>query len=60
VCELYETVKCNSKNIKTELQKLLEPNYRKELLEQYDVLESKLGGIGASEKTAQLIVWNNI
>jgi lipid-A-disaccharide synthase len=59
VTELIQE-KCNSKNIKTELQKLLEPNYRKELLEQYDVLESKLGGIGASEKTAQLIVRNNI
>jgi lipid-A-disaccharide synthase len=59
VTELIQE-KCNSKNIKTELQKLLEPNYRKQLLEQYDVLESKLGGIGASEKTAQLIVRNSI
>ena len=41
-----------------ELQKLLEPNYRTQLLEQYDILETKLGGIGASEKTAQLIVQN--
>jgi lipid-A-disaccharide synthase len=34
----------------------LEPNYRKNLLEKYEVLEEKLGGIGASEKTAKLIV----
>lgn len=49
---------CNTKNIKTELQKLLEPTYRKQLLEQYAVLETKLGGIGASEKTAKLIIRN--
>ena len=46
----------NTKNIKKELTKILEPNYRKQLLEKYDLLEKKLGGIGASEKTAQLIV----
>jgi lipid-A-disaccharide synthase len=46
----------NTKNIKKELTKLLEPNYRKQLLEKYDLLEKKLGGTGASEKTAQLIV----
>ncbi len=46
----------NRKNLKSELIKILEPNYRKNLLEQYDVLEQKLGGIGASHKTARLIV----
>ena len=46
----------NTKNIKKELTKILEPNYRIQLLEKYDLLEKKLGGIGASEKTAQLIV----
>ncbi|WP_413999478.1 lipid-A-disaccharide synthase [Flavobacterium sp. W1B] len=46
----------NSKNIKRELKKILEPQYRKQLLEKYDLLENKLGGIGASEKTAKLIV----
>jgi lipid-A-disaccharide synthase len=46
----------NTKNIKKELSKLLEANHRKQLLEKYDELEKKLGGIGASEKTAQLIV----
>lgn len=55
VTELIQD-KCNSKNIKKELKKLLEPNYRKNLLEEYDILESKLGGIGASQKTAKLII----
>lgn len=48
----------NTKNIKTELKKLLEENYRKKLLEEYDILENKLGGIGASKKTATMIVNN--
>lgn len=47
---------CNKKRIKEELQKLLEPEYRKKVLHDYDVLEQKLGGIGASKKTAELIV----
>jgi lipid-A-disaccharide synthase len=46
----------NTKNIKIELQRILEPNYRKRLLQKYDALEKKLGGRGASEKTAMLIV----
>ncbi len=49
---------CNKKNVRAELQKLLDPNHRKHLLQQYDALEQKLGGIGASEKTARLIVRN--
>jgi lipid-A-disaccharide synthase len=47
---------CNTKRLREELQKILEPNYRQTLLHKYDVLEEKLGGIGASEKTAKLIV----
>jgi lipid-A-disaccharide synthase len=47
---------CNSKRIREELKKITEPNYRQNLLEKYEVLEQKLGGIGASEKTAKLIV----
>ena len=47
---------CNSKRIKEALLKILEPNHRKELLANYDILENKLGGIGASEKTAKLIL----
>jgi lipid-A-disaccharide synthase len=49
---------CTSKNIKIELQKLLEPNSRKQVLENYNELEKQLGGSGASEKTAKLIVRN--
>jgi lipid-A-disaccharide synthase len=47
---------CNYKKIKTELTKIIEPNYRKKLLENYNLLETKLGGNGASNKTAKLIV----
>ncbi|MBE8725287.1 lipid-A-disaccharide synthase [Flavobacterium hungaricum] len=46
---------CNTKRIKEELQKLLNPEYRAELLKNYDILEEKLGGVGASKKTAKLI-----
>ncbi len=49
---------CTTKRIREELTKILDPNYRTTLLEQYDILETKLGGIGASEKTAKLIVAN--
>ncbi len=45
----------NKKNIKAELLKILTPEYRQNLLKQYDLLEEKLGGKGASEKTANLI-----
>lgn len=47
---------CNTKNIKTELKKLLKESYRTQLLQEYQLLETKLGGNGASKKTAQLIV----
>ncbi len=47
---------CSKKQIRKKLKKILEPNYRDTLLKQYDVLEAKLGGIGASAKTAKLIV----
>jgi lipid-A-disaccharide synthase len=49
---------CNTKNIKIELQKLINPATRNAILENYDLLESKLGGIGASEKTAKFIIKN--
>jgi len=55
VTELIQE-KCSKKQIRQELKKILEPKYRKSLLQKYDVLEEKLGGIGASEKTAKLIV----
>jgi lipid-A-disaccharide synthase len=57
VTELIQD-ECNAKKIKIELQKILEPTYRQQLLEQYESLESKLGGKGASKKTAKLIVAN--
>jgi lipid-A-disaccharide synthase len=47
---------CSTKRIREELTKILEPNYRSTLLKNYDLLEEKLGGIGASKKTAKLIV----
>lgn len=46
----------NKKNIKAELHKILAPDYRANLLNQYDLLEQQLGGIGASQKTAALII----
>jgi lipid-A-disaccharide synthase len=46
---------CNTKNIKLELKKILEPKHRKILMDNYKTLEHQLGGIGASEKTADLI-----
>ena len=47
---------CNTKRIREELQKILNTNHRNTLLEKYALLEEKLGGIGASAKTAELIV----
>lgn len=55
VTELIQE-ECNSKKIKQELNKLLQESHRKKILEKYDALEQKLGGIGASEKTAHLII----
>ncbi|MEN9908455.1 MAG: hypothetical protein RLZZ540_1604 [Bacteroidota bacterium] len=49
---------CNTKTIKKELNKILDSEYRKNLLAKYDTLEQKLGGAGASEKTAKLIIAN--
>lgn len=48
----------NTKNIKKELTKILDPEYRQHLIQEYDLLEKKLGGTGASEKTARLIIAN--
>jgi lipid-A-disaccharide synthase len=55
VTELIQD-QCNAKNLKRELLRLLDENHRKELLEKYNRLESKLGGVGASEKTAKFII----
>lgn len=45
-----------SKNLALELTKILEENSREKMFEDYYELEQKLGGKGASEKTAKLIV----
>ena len=55
VTELIQE-QCNTKRIREELTKILELDYRNALLQQYALLENKLGGTGASEKTAALIV----
>ena len=46
----------NTKNLKTELEKLLNPEHRAQLLKDYKTLREKLGNEGASERTASLIV----
>lgn len=55
VAELIQS-DCTTKRINEELNKAMEPNHLKTLLRDYDLLEEKLGGVGASEKTAKLIV----
>ncbi len=49
---------CNQNTLKSELQKILEPVHRENLLKQYEILEEKLGGIGASQKTARFVVFS--
>lgn len=44
-----------TENLRRELGKLMDPSHRACLLVQYDALEEKLGGIGASETTAKAI-----
>lgn len=46
----------NTSNIKKELVKILTPEHRSNLLKEYHLLEKKLGGPGASKKTASLII----
>lgn len=46
----------NVKNLKSELNKLLDPSSRAKIKEDYERLEQVLGGKGASENTARLIV----
>ncbi|MCK5440922.1 MAG: lipid-A-disaccharide synthase [Maribacter sp.] len=48
----------NTKNLKRELSKILEGPERKSQLEAYEILKQKLGGQGASIKTATLITEN--
>jgi lipid-A-disaccharide synthase len=46
----------NTKNLKIELEKILNPENRTVLLKNYAELKQNLGGEGASRKTAELIV----
>lgn len=46
----------NKENLITELQKLLTPQYANEMKIKFAELKNKLGGIGASAKTADLII----
>jgi lipid-A-disaccharide synthase len=55
VAELIQN-NCTKETIKKELHKILNPEYRQHLLNEYNILESKLGGLGASKNTAQLIL----
>jgi lipid-A-disaccharide synthase len=48
----------NTKQLKKELIKILDKDVRKKLFSDYYELEKKLGGKGASEKTAKLIYEN--
>ena len=45
-------------NLRNELEKILDGAQREAQLEAYEILEKKLGGRGASEKAAQLIIEN--
>lgn len=54
VTELIQE-ECNKKRITEELNKLLQPENRSRILEEYELLEQKLGGDGASKKVAHLI-----
>ena len=49
----------NEKNLENELFKVLDHKHREKLFDDYYQLERKLGGKGASEKTAKLIVQNS-
>ncbi len=57
VTELIQD-QCNTRNIARELKKLLDPASRQQILADYEALEAKLGGTGASEKTAKFIIRN--
>ncbi|WP_300440333.1 lipid-A-disaccharide synthase [Christiangramia sp.] len=48
----------NTKDLKTELHKILNEDNRKRIFEDYYELEKTLGGKGASKKTAELIYKN--
>lgn len=45
-----------TKNLNIELRKILNPEIRNQIFSDYSMLEDRLGGEGASDKTAKLIV----
>lgn len=45
-----------TENLKSELTKILEPNLREKILSEYEKLHLLLGGRGASERAAEIIV----
>ncbi len=49
----------NEKHLVKELKLILEGEKRNQMLKDYDELETKLGGEGASERAAQLM-WEDI
>lgn len=56
VLELIQN-ECNVKNIKAEVDRLISDEvYRNEMTENYQQLKSILGGGGASEKVARLML----
>lgn len=55
VTELIQT-DFNEKSLEKELQKIVVGEYREKMLSNYQDLKTKLGGGGASQKTAELIV----
>lgn len=55
VTELIQN-ELNTENLKIELDKLLAPNHRAKLFQDYAELRQKLGGTGASDHTAELII----
>jgi possible lipid-A-disaccharide synthase len=44
-----------TKNIKSELEKILNPEQREKILNEYEKLNLLLGGKGASERAAEII-----
>ena len=49
----------NEENLENELFKILDHKHREKLFDDYYELEQKLGGKGASENTAKLIIKNS-
>jgi lipid-A-disaccharide synthase len=46
----------NPDNLKVELIKILDLEFRNQMIESYQEVKKKLGGVGASERAAKLMV----